>query len=421
MSFMESEVRWKEKAVWAVVAAGLTLALGKAPARAMGYAEAQTASGSIAVKSIGTVQAVSGKTIRIKTDSGSQVRIVLQSSTRMLRVEPGQKTLSGAAPLAIGDLQVGDRVLVIGQTAENGKAISAATLIAMKRSAIVTSHEQERNEWQKNGIGGIVKSVDPATNTITVGVSIGGVNKPVTVHTLLNTVVLRYAPGSIQFNDAKPAQFAQIQPGDQLRARGTFNSDRSQLTAAEVVFGSFRNIAGRVTDIDPSGDTVTVMDLLTKRPVVVKVTPESEQRHLPAQEAQTIAASVKAPAPLAQNASGGQAPAQALSSSKPPGLKSASGQGSVEKPVDFNQILGRLPAVTLAVLHKGSVVMIVSAEGPAPGALTAIKLVSGVAPILRAWPAGNQAQMMQSLWSGFGSTGGGAQQSGESGQSTPSH
>ncbi len=419
---MKPAMKWRKKAaVWTIAMVGMALAPANFPARAMGYAEAQTAAGNSVVRSIGTVQTVSGNTIKIKTDSGSEILILLESSTRMLRVEPGQKTLSDAKPLALADLQVGDRVLVIGNAAENGKAISASTLIAMKHSAIVQSHQQQRIEWQKNGVGGIVKSIDPATSTITVQTRIGQVNKSVTVHMLLNTVVLRYAPGSIRFSDAKPAKLAQIQPGDQLRARGTFNSDHSQLTAADVVFGSFRNIAGRVMAVDPSEDTVTVMDLLTKSPVVVKVTPQSEQRHLPAQEAQMIAASVKAPAGLAHNAPGAQVPAQAPPGAKPPGVESASGHGSTAKPVNFDQIFDRLPAVTLAALHKGSVVMIVSAEGPAPGALTAIKLVSGVAPILTASPAGNQALMLQSLWSGFGSTGGGGEESAEGTPATPSH
>ena len=61
-------------------------------------------------------------------------------------------------------------------------------------------------------------------------------------------------------------------------------------------------------------------------------------------------------------------------------------------------MLSRMPAVTLADLHKGDAVMIVSTEGTASGGVTAITLVSGVEPILQAAPNGRQA-MMLSPWS----------------------
>ena len=73
---------------------------------------------------------------------------------------------------------------------------------------------------------------------------------------------------------------------------------------------------------------------------------------------------------------------------------------------DFQQMLSRMPAVTLADLHKGDAVLIVATEGSAAGS-TAITLLSGVEPILQAAPS--QA-MMLTPWSLNGAPGGDAMQ-----------
>ena len=61
-------------------------------------------------------------------------------------------------------------------------------------------------------------------------------------------------------------------------------------------------------------------------------------------------------------------------------------------------MLGRLPAVTIADLRKGSAVMIVATEGSATNSPTAITLLTGVEPILTAAPKGGQAAMLLSPW-----------------------
>ena len=69
-------------------------------------------------------------------------------------------------------------------------------------------------------------------------------------------------------------------------------------------------------------------------------------------------------------------------------------------------MLNRLPAATLADLQKGDAVMIVSTEGTAPEAVTAITLLSGVEPILTAPPA-SQASLLSGWGLGEGGGGGG--------------
>jgi hypothetical protein len=72
---------------------------------------------------------------------------------------------------------------------------------------------------------------------------------------------------------------------------------------------------------------------------------------------------------------------------------------------DFQQMLSRLPAVTIADLQKGSAVMIVATEGSESTAPTAITLLTGVEPILTASPKGGQAAMLLSPWNLGGSGG----------------
>ena len=68
------------------------------------------------------------------------------------------------------------------------------------------------------------------------------------------------------------------------------------MEAEEIVTGSFRNIAGTITSMDAASNSVTVMDLLTKKTVVVKLSSQSQLRKLSPEVAQRIAFRLKAAA-----------------------------------------------------------------------------------------------------------------------------
>ncbi|MGH9397367.1 MAG: DUF5666 domain-containing protein [Terriglobia bacterium] len=393
-----------------VALTGLTGFNGAVPARASARRALQTqpqaAAPGTVVRSMGAIETIQGSAITLKTNSGSEVNVAVQDSTRMLRIQPGQKSLKGATPLRLQDLQVGDRILVIGKTSGDAKSVLASSIIAMKQSDIEQKQQEEEEAWQKHGVGGLVREVDAGTGTITLAPN--GAGKTITVHTSKDTVLRRYAPGSVRYQDAKPGTFDQIKPGDQLRARGILSPDGSEITAAEIVSGSFQNIAGIVTSVDPSANEVTVMDLVTKKPVAVKIVAQSELRKLPELTARSIAARLKRERVSASPAAG--AGAGAAQASNLPAPKAGN--------PDLDQILSGLPQIKVQDLHKGDAVMIVSTQGAPSAAVTAIKLLSGVAPILTASPGGNQAKALRSLWSGFGASGGGGE-SGGTGDATP--
>jgi hypothetical protein len=72
----------------------------------------------------------------------------------------------------------------------------------------------------------------------------------------------------------------------------------------------------------------------------------------------------------------------------------AEGRSRSRAAPDFQQMLGRMPAASLADLQKGDAVMIVSTSGTALSGGTVITLLSGVEPILQAAPNASQATML---------------------------
>jgi len=374
---------------------------------------AQSAAGA---RPVGTIKAISGNTITLTTDAGTDVTVLVQDATKLLRIAPGQTDLKDAAPIQLQDVQVGDRILVRGKLADDGKSVLAASVIAMKKEDISQKQGRDREEWQKHGAGGLVSSVDSATNTITVSLPAIGEKKNLTVHLSKDTILRRYAPDSVKFDDAKPAPLDQIKPGDQLRARGSRNTDGTELTAVEVVSGTFRNISGTISAIDSSAGTVTLQDLTTKKPVTVKITSESQLRKLPPQMAQRIAMRLKGtPAEAATPAADGAAsPANAPQNPNPRGSRTgapgAGGPDGMGRPAgngspDLQQAINRMPPATLSDLQKGDAVMLVATEGGPGGMPTAITLLGGVEPILQASP-NSSASTILSPWS-LGSSAGG--------------
>jgi Domain of unknown function (DUF5666) len=365
------------------------------PIRAGLAQENQPASQSAGTRLIGTVKAISGNAVTLAPDSGSDMTVLVQDSTRMLRTAPGQTSLKDATPIKLQDLQIGDRVLIRGSASADAKSLVASAIIVMKRSDIEQKQQAERTDWQKRGVGGIVSAVDAGSATITIStMSMGTVNK-LAVHISKDTVIRRYAPESVKFDDAKPGTLDQIKPGDQLRARGSRSADGSEFAAEEIVSGSFRNIAGTVASVDTSQNTVNVMDAITKKPVTVKVAADSQMRKLPPMMAQRIAMRLKGEA--SPPPGGGGAGGSASSASQPGGGAVPGGGGGLRSGGgDFQQMLNRLPAATLADLQKGDAVMIVATQGAATGGVTAITLLSGVEPILTSSSSATQAALLSS-------------------------
>jgi hypothetical protein len=372
---------------------------------------------------LGTVQTISGNAITLKNDAGATMQVTVEENARLLRIEPGQKTLAGASPFSLADLQAGDRVMARGSTSTDGNALAASMLVAIKGADIAQKQEREREDWQKRGTGGLVKSVDPAAGTVTISSGPGGTRTQV-IHASATTIVRHYAPGSVKFDQAIKGTLDQIKPGDQLRARGSKSADGATLEAEEIVSGSFLNLAGPIQAVNADASTITLTDSATKKPVVVSVTPDSEVKKLDPAVAQRIAARLSgggarrpdgSPAGAAGAGPKSSGPGSAGPGSEGPGnTQGAAGPGSGPSGrgpggggPDFQQLLARAPSVTLKDLQKGNMVIVVATEGQSPQSATAITVVAGVEPMLQASTSGSQA-MLSSAWNlGGGGEGGG--------------
>jgi ribosomal protein S17 len=278
----------------------------------------------------------------------------------------------------------------------------------MKAQAIAATHAAEDEAWAKGG-GGIVKSVDPATDTIVIASGL----KTVTVTVTPQTIVRRYSGSSVRFADAKVSTIGEIHKGDQLRVRGTRSADGVAITADELVTGMFRNYSGLVASIDMSAGTVTLKDLSTKKTVTVAVGSSSDVRRIPPMLAERVAARMKGGAA----AEGKGAPADTHAAPAEDGAQRERSAG-----MDLSQMLSRLPTETLAGLKVGDAVMIV-ATSPTSDTETpmAVTLLAGVDAILRASPNGQT--MTLSPWSlgggDQGGEGGGGPEGGAQHSATP--
>jgi hypothetical protein len=371
-------------------------------------------------KRIGAIKAINGNEITLTPDSGSDVKITVQPETQIVRFAPGETNVNNAMPIRLQDLQVGDRIRATGWATDDNLPLAVLKIVVMTHSDLEARHQQDLQDWQKRGVGGLVSAVDAAAGTVTISVVSFSGKKDLVIRSSKATVIRRYAPDSVKFDDAKASTLQQIHPGDQVRARGDRNPDGTEVAADEIVSGAFRNVAGTVNAVDASASTLSVQDLLSKKTVLVKVTADSQLRHLPPEMAQRIAMRLKGAAAGAAGVSG-VAPSQSSGQTAPAGQSASpapSPGGTAEGGMaprgsgvggrsggapDFQQMLSRMPASSLADLHKGDAVMLVSTEGTA-GVGTAITLLSGVEPILQAAPNAGQA-MMLAPWSLGGPTG----------------
>jgi hypothetical protein len=372
-------------------------------------AHAQASPEAKGLRTLGVIKSINDGTVTVTADTGEEVTATLQPDTRILRVAPDQKDLKNATPLKAEDLQAGDRVLVRGLPLTGAKTIKAVSVIVMKQADVSARQDRERDDWQKRGVGGLVKAVDAAAGTITISAGVaapGAPAKQLVIHTSKDTTLRRYPPNSIRYEDTKPAPFDQIKVGDQVRARGTRSGDGNELKADEVISGSFRNIAGTVISVDASTSTITVQDLVAKKPATVKVSSSTVLKKLPPEIATRIAARFKG------GAAGGGAQAGASGGGQRAAWQGAAGGGPAgggasSGPPDLQRFLSRLPSSELADLKKGDALMIVSTDPGEGSNGEAITVLAGVEPILTAAPSVS----LLSAWSLSSSAaeGGGAQ------------
>lgn len=415
------------KSVLILTAVWTGIALAQNPATApptqSGAATAQP------VRPIGVVTQLKTGGLTLETDAGPVLEVPLPEGISVIRVPPGAKDLKTAAPITVGEISLGDRVLIRGRVSDDQKSVAATSVIVMAKTDLEKAREAERAEWRRRGIGGHVKALDPTAKEITISVPTrppdpANPTHPVTITLAANVVLLRYAPDSVKFSDAKPGTFEEIKVGDQVRALGTKSGEGARFAAEKLVSGTFHNIGATVISADAQNATVTVKDLASGKPIVVRTNSDSKLHRLPPFVAQMLARFTTGAGP-----SGGAGGASNAAPGGPQGAgggawrRESQGSGTASAgsrserdggaagghnggPPDFQEMLDRAPALVLGDLKAGDALMVLSTEGAKSSEVTAIIVLAGVEPILAAQPKGSE-QMVLGQWNmGGGGEGG---------------
>jgi Cu/Ag efflux protein CusF len=365
------------------------------PAQDPPAAQAPAAKASPYTRTTGEISNIDAakRELTVKTDAGASVTVPLGDKTHFLKIAPGEKDLKKAAESQFTELKTGDRVQASNKKADDGTLASATTVLVMTREELTKHQEKTQQDWNEKGLMGTVTLVNPATKEVTIK-TIGSDPKQVVIEPSDKVGVRRYSPDSVKFSDAKPSALGEIKSGDTLRVLGTKNEDGTRVQPEEIVFGTFVRQAGTITAIDTAAGTITIRDLQTKKPVVVKTNASTVMKKLPDQMGQMLARNLQgggrggagvAPANNPAGAPGGQRP-----QGEPPAGGGPGGPGRGMGRMDPAKALERAPVITLADLKNGDAVMISSSSGGDSSTVTAITLVAGVEAILTAPSKGGQ-------------------------------
>lgn len=356
---------------------------------------------------IGEVKVIdtANKQMIVKTDAGSLVTVVLSDASTYMRTAPGEKTLDKAAKITLADVKEGDRIFARGKVADDRKSLPARVLVVMSKEDIAAKQEQERAEWRRRGILGVISALNPTTKEITISTRTMQGPQPVIIPVSDKVEMRRYAPDSIKFSDAKPSEFTELKVGDQLRALGDRSADGARFVPEKVVTGAFRMAGGAVTAVDAATGEVKITDLQTKQPLTIVVKKDSLVRRFPAEMGMMMMGGGQRPAGGAAPGAGGP-PAGGGQAGGPNGGPGGGGGGG-RMGGNIQEMIERLPTITVADLKPGETIIVSSTQGADPTRLTAITVVAGADAILNMMQARQQARPGGQAGGGGGGVGGG--------------
>ena len=350
---------------------------------------AQGADPNITAKyAIGEIKSIdaAAKQMTIKTDAGSMVTVSLSDKTTYKKLAPGEQTLTKATDVALTDLAEGDRVMAQGVVAQDRKSVPALRVIVMTKGDLAKKQEAERLEWRRRGILGVITALKPDTKEITITHRTMAGSQAVIIPVSDKTEMRRYAPDSIKFGDAKPSNFSELKVGDQLRALGE-RQEPDHFVPEKVVTGSFRTVGGVVTAVDPATGEIKINELEKKRPLTIVVKHDAVLRRFPPASEMGAMMGGFGRGPGAGAPGGGQPPASGQG--QPAARPQGGGPGGPGGPggqrgggFNINDMLERLPTISLADVKVGDTIIVSSTQGVDPTRLTAISLVTGADTLL---------------------------------------
>lgn len=350
----------------------------------------------------GDVTSMSDKKIVVSAKNGA-IDVALTDKTEFKRVSPTNPSLTAATAAALSDIAVGDKLIVTGILAADGKSLPARSVYLMTKSDISQKNAKEAAEWRTRGVAGKVVSVNPQTNQINVEVRgmVGSSNVMVTPKD--GARYKRYAPDSVRYDEAIDSSLTDIKTGDMIRAMGDKSSDGASLTAEQVVTGAFQTIAGTIKSVDAAKNEIVITDLQTKKDVTVVIGDISVLKRFPTEMAERMAGAQAMQMGGARPV-GGARPAGAAPGAQP-GQGGARPAGMGQRPGGaqggLDDMLERLPTITAADLKAGDMIAISSTKNGTADRVKAIKLVAGVEPFLRMAQMGGGRRGQGGVEAGF--------------------
>jgi hypothetical protein len=333
----------------------------------------------------GTVTAINpaSNQITLKTEKGD-LTLTTSDRTQIVHPQAGVNDPKQWPKMTLTEIAAGDEVVAYWRGAMEQKPLIATSLVVRTKADLSQLAQKELEDWKKRGTTGNVTAVDPSANTITVKAG----PRTYTAQIGEKTVIRRYSPDSAKPSDAKPGTLAEVKVGDQANILGNKGGDGTTIAAEMVYTGTFRQIAATINAIDPATGEMKVTDLLTKKPLTVRITSDTNMKKLPEQMAQMLARRYQG---------GGRAGAPEGRGGEGRGAGGGGGRGG-----DIGGMLDRLPAVPLTELKPKDAVMVSTTAGSDPSKVTAVMLLAGVEPILTAAPTATR-----DIMSGWNLGGGG--------------
>ncbi|MEN3326743.1 MAG: hypothetical protein V7638_1550 [Acidobacteriota bacterium] len=352
---------------------------------------------------LGEVKSIdaTAKQLTIKTDAGSTVTVSLSDKTTYKKLAPGETSLTNATDVTFADLAEGDRIMARGTVATDLKSVPAVMVVVMTKGDLAKKADAERAEWRRRGILGVITALKPETKEITITHRTVAGNQLVVIPVTDKTEMRRYAPDSIKFGDAKPSQFSELKVGDQLRALGDRTEDPLRFNPEKVVTGSFRTVGGVVTAIDANTHEIKINELEKKTPLTIVIKQDAVLRRFPAE----FGMGMRPGGGGAGAAQGGGAPAGGgQGAQRPQGAGGPGGPGG-RPGFNINDMLERLPTISIADVKVGDTIIVSSTQGVDPTRLTAISLVAGADTLLAMLAPRPQAGQAPNPAAGLGGSG----------------
>jgi hypothetical protein len=366
---------------------------------------AQAASPYSSVQGSITKVDTAAKVISVKT-STAETTVRYSDQTKMLELPPGEADVKKATPIKPEGISVGDHILARVQTRDM-TGLPAGSIYINRASDIAKENAAKAKEWQTQAVSGFADSIDIAGKKATMKVK-GAAGTPDREVALDLSGTVSYQRFSDKTLDYERADLAAIQPGDHLRVLGEKNTGVTQIKVTDLAADAIRQIGATVKSVDAATGTITATDT-SKKPVTITVRSTTKVKRLDEPTAQMIARIVN-PTYQGGGRRGGRGGGEA-DAGRGPGGPGGPGAGpggrAAGRGRGANQIqtlIDAQPDAKIAELKEGEPIIVSGPASANSSSFSAMMVLSGVDPILRAAPAGG-ADPLGSGWSNVGGGG----------------